>query len=247
MTKKRKFGSTDTLPSGKVRARYRLPSGEQVTAGSFASQKLADEALDAIEVDVRRGEHWDARKGKTKFQAFMDEYMELRQRSVSAGELRNNRSYLRVHLLPTFGHLRMEEIDEEAVDRWYSSLPPSETRRNVYGFLRRAMRYAVKWRYVRSSPCNVLELANPNKPRPTFTVDDFRKVIERVPVEIRLNNSGTPTRVYYREAFELLFATHARLGEIVALNASDVDRKTGTLTINKQVTALGFTTNTKTG
>jgi integrase len=247
MARKRKFGTTDELPSGKVRARYRMPSGEQVTAGTFASQKLADEALDAIEVDIRRGEHWDGRKGKTKFSDFMSEYMELRSRSATPGELSNNRSYLRVHLLPAFGHLRMEQLDEELVDRWYSSMPPTETRRNVYAFLRRSMRFAVKWRYVRSSPCNVLDLANPNTPRPTFTVDDFRKVIERVPVEVRLNNAISPTRVYYREAFELLFATHARLGEIVALNASDVDRKTGTITIDKQVTALGLTTDTKTG
>lgn len=247
MARKRKFGTTDVLPSGKVRARYRTPSGEQVTAGTFASQKLADEVLDAIEVDIRRGEHWDGRKGKTKFSDFMSEYMELRSRSATPGELSNNRSYLRVHLLPAFGHLRMEQIDEELVDRWHSSMPPTETRRNVYAFLRRSMRFAVKWHYVRSSPCNVLDLANPNKPRPTFTVDDFRKVIERVPVEVRVNNAKAPTRVYYREAFELLFATHARLGEIVALNASDVDRKTATITIDKQVTALGHTTDTKTG
>lgn len=39
--------------------------------------------LDAIEVDIRRGEHWDGRKGKTKFRDFMIDYMELRSRSAT--------------------------------------------------------------------------------------------------------------------------------------------------------------------
>lgn len=244
----KKFGTIRILSSGRAHARYRLPSGEQVSAGTFGTQEEAQGRLDEIEIDLRRGVHWDERKAKTKFRDFMVEYMRHREKTVSAGELNNNQSYLKVHLLPAFGHLRMEQIDEEFVDHWFAAQPATETRRNVYAFLRRSMKFAVKWKYLRTSPCNVLDQTKGlSKPRPTFTMADFCAVLNHVPSEIYLNQSKKPTRVYYREALELLLATHARLGELVALNANDVDRKSGTVTIDKQITALGHLTDTKTG
>ena len=244
----KKFGNTRVLTSGKVQARYYLPTGEQVTAGTFDSEGEAQDRLDEIEVDLRRGSHWDNRKGKTKFRDFVVEYMQHRQVVASPGELANNRSYVKVHLLPALGHLRMEEIDEEAIDRWFAAQAPSETRRNVYAFLRRAMKFAVKWRYVRTSPCNVLD---PRKgislPRPTWTKAHFHAVLTHVPEYVRVNNGAAPVRVYYREALEIMFSAHLRLGELIGLNVNDYVRKTNLITVERQVTGLGLTTDTKTG
>jgi integrase len=243
----KQFGNLRKLASGRVQARYRLPNGEQISAGTFDTAQLAQNRLDEIEVDLRRGSHWDGRKGKTKFRDFMSDYMDHRSQTISAGELANNRSYLKVHLLPTFGNLRMEQIDEECVDKWFAAQRPSETRRNVFAFLRRAMKYAVKWGFVRISPCNVLHSATGvSNPRPTWTIEDFQHVLEFVPQTVRLNG-GAATRVYYREALEILFAGHLRLGELIGLNASDYDRKKRLLKVERQVTGLGLTTNTKTG
>lgn len=245
---KKKFGNTRVLKSGRVQARYYLPTGEQVPAGTFESAELAQERLDEIEVDLRRGSHWDGRKGKTKFRDFMVEYMDLREKLVSPGELANNRSYLKAHLLPAFGHLSMEQIDEEIIDHWFAAQPPSETLRNTYSFLRRSMKFAVKWKYLRSSPCNVLAPSKGlNKPRPTWTREDFETVLRYVPTHVRVNNVALPTRVYYREALEIMFSAHLRLGELIALNASDYVRKTKLITVERQVTRLGLTTDTKTG
>ena len=244
----KKFGNIRVLASGKAQARYYLKSGEQVAAGTFRTVQEAQDHLDEIEVDMRRGMHWDGRKGEAKFRDFMDKYMERRQKFVSAGELVNNRSYLKVHLLPAFGHLRMKQIDEEAVDAWFMDQPPTETRRNVYTFLRRAMKFAVKWNYLQVSPCNVLEDSeSASRPRPTWTTTEFERVLELVPDFIRVNNAAAPTRVYYREALQIMFAAHLRLGELVGLNANDYDRKSGRLKVERQVTGLGHTTRTKTG
>lgn len=103
-TRHDKFGTVDELPSGRFRARYRIPSGEQVSAGTFPTEPLAWQRLDEIEVDLRRGDHWDDRKSKTKFRDFMVVYMEHRAKKVTPTELANNRSYLKVHLLPVFGN-----------------------------------------------------------------------------------------------------------------------------------------------
>ena len=90
----KKFGNIRALKSGRVQARYYLPTGEQVPAGKFDTEHEAQNRLDEIEVDLRRGAHWDGRKGKTKFRDFIHEYMEHRQKLVSPGELANNRSGL---------------------------------------------------------------------------------------------------------------------------------------------------------
>ena len=244
----KKFGNIRMLKSGKVQARYYLRTGEQVTAGTFDTEHQAQNRLDEIEVDLRRFVHFDGRKGKTKFRDFMVEYMEHRQKLVSPGEFVNNRSYLKVHLLPAFGHLRMEELDEETIDRWFAAQLPTETRRNVYTFLRRSMTFAVKWKYLRESPCNVLE---PSKgignPRPTWTRENFETVLQHVPEYVRVNNGASPIRVYYREALEIMFSAHLRLGELIALNVNDYVRKTNLITVERQVTGLGLTTDTKNG
>lgn len=244
----KKFGNIRKLASGKVQARYYLPTGEQVTAGTFDREDQAQDRLDEIEVDLRRGAHWDGRKGKTKFRDFMQRYMERRQKFASPGELANNRSYLNVHLLPAFGHVPMEQLDEETIDRWFAAQTPSETRRNVYAFLRHAMRFAVKWKYMRTSPCNVLDpVKGVNLPRPTWTKAHFDTVLTHVPEYVRVNNGASPTRVYYREALEIMFSAHLRLGELIGLNVNDYVRKTNLITVERQVTGLGFTTDTKTG
>lgn len=142
----------------------------------------------------------------------------------------------------------MGQIDEESVEHWFASMPPSEIRRNVYTFLRRAMRYAQKWKYVCSSPCNVLD---PGKgvsvPRPTWNVADFNSVLAHVPDTITLNNSPERHRVCYREALEIMFAAHLRLGELIGLNANDLDRASGRLRVERQKRANGDTADTKTG
>lgn len=56
------------LKSKKVQARYYLPTGEQVTAGTFDTVEQAQDRLDEIEVDLRRGAHWDGRKGTVERQ-----------------------------------------------------------------------------------------------------------------------------------------------------------------------------------
>jgi len=163
------FGTIRETTPGRFQARYRL-NGEQLTAGVFDSAEAAREALDGIRVDMRRGDHWDDRKGKAKFSAYMAVYMEHRRHRVAAGTFRNDQSYLRLHLLPTFGGMRLCDIDAQTIDAWWESMPKDklQTRRSTYFLLKKALDYAVKWGYLRANPAKVKE---PGKevavPRPT--------------------------------------------------------------------------------
>lgn len=244
------FGTIRALASGRFQARYRLPNGEQVTAGTFDSEEAAREALEAVAVDIRRGDHWDDRKSKTRFSEFMTMYLEYREPKVRPGTFRNDQSYLKCHLLPVFGGLQMRDIDVQSVDAWWTAMPATQTRKNTYFLLKKALDYAVRWGYLRSNPAMVEE---PGKDvsvlRPTWSYAAFQRVLEHVPTEVLLNNSKTPVRVFYREALEVLFSMHLRLGELIALDAADYDRKAGTISVTKQVTdtSHGEATETKTG
>lgn len=248
MTKTSRFGTIRALPSGRYQARYRLNTGEQITAGVYDSAVIAQQALDAIEVDMRRGDHWDDRKSKTRFRDYMVEYMAFREAQVAGITYRNDRSLLKLHLLPTFGHLQMRDFDTQTVDQWWQRMPVSQTRKNAYFLLKKALAYAVRWGYLKTSPATVeTPGADVSEKRPTWHVDDFRRVLANVPTHIRMHNSPSPVPVVYKEALEVLFAGHLRLGELIALDVTDYDRRTGVIRVTKQRTDLGVTTGTKTG
>jgi integrase len=246
------FGTIRQTAAGRFQARYRL-NGAQVTAGTFDSADAAREALDGIQVDMRRGDHWDDRKSKTKFAVYMADYMALRQSKVAPGTFHNDRSYLRRHLMPAFGAMALRDIDVQSIDSWWNGMPATQTRRNAYFLLKKALDYAVRWGYLRANPAMVEEPGREvAKMRPTWSYKAFCAVLEHVPTSVALNNAkgdGAPVPVFYREALQVLFAGHLRLGELIALDAADYDRKTGILSVTHQITghSRGERVPTKTG
>lgn len=228
-TKHTTFGGITQLPSGRFRARYRV-DGRQVTLGVFDHHDEARSALDAVRVDIRRGDHFDKTPGRVPFERFMrDTYMPFRKTEVATSTYVNDESLLRRHLLPAFGRKALVDISAADVHRWWASLPETQVRRNGYFLLTRALDHAVLWSIIRSSPAMVQKAGREvARPRPTWTVDDFRAVLLNVPED----HQG-PLRV--------LFGSHARLGELIGLNRSDYDRATQTLLIERQITGQSLT------
>lgn len=107
-------------------------------------------------------------------------------------------------------------------------------RRNSYYALRGALAHALKRGMLKASPCQVKEPGKDvSKARPAWGIEDFEAVLAHV-------------APFYRPAIEILFAGHLRLGELSALDWSDVSRD-GVITVTKQRLGLGFTADTKTG
>ncbi len=191
-----------TSASGRVQVRYRLPNGEQVTHGTYDTDDEAKIHGREIEVDLARRTKWDDRKSRTPFSVYMTEkYMPFRQTKVAPGTYRNNRTDA-AKLIEYFGRTPLGQIDVEAVDRWWSSQPESVARRNRYFFLKRAMNYAVRWKYIQASPCQVEDAgANVAKRRPRFTIEDVFAVLE---------HADDRTRT----AALVAFSGHLRTGEV---------------------------------
>jgi hypothetical protein len=83
--------------------------GKERSAGTYTSQKDADDAWQAAEVKVREGRATDLRRGRQKFRMYVEEEwfpnhrLELRARE-------NYTYYLNRHIIDWFGPMRMIEI-----------------------------------------------------------------------------------------------------------------------------------------
>lgn len=231
------FGTIRTLASGRIQARYTLASGQQASAGTFQDKQAARAALLQLQAEQARGITRDTSRGRIPFDRFMREFQAFRvaRAEVKPRTLAINEESLRLYLVPAFGRTPLEAITPEIVDRWFDSLPRSSSRRNAYALLSKAMRYAVKWGHLQQSPCLVEgAFADTSAPRPTFTVDDYRAILSEIPER-------------YQAPFRVMFAGHLRIGELIALDWADYDRRSGNVSVTKQTNPAGQTIATKTG
>ncbi|MBD8509843.1 site-specific integrase [Microbacterium sp. CFBP 8790] len=200
-----------------------------------STRRQAEQELRRILAEVDRGEHQDDRRGAVTFDAFFKDWLALRELEVKPSTFKNLVSLHKTVLSPTFGSRKLNTITRRSVDLWWakhSSHPV--TRRNAYYALRGALEQAVDWGMLSVSPCKVKDPGKDvSKKRPTWSVEDFDAVLSHVDA-------------FYRPAIEVMFAGHLRLGELIALDWSDVSRD-GLITVTKQKLGLGFTADTKTG
>lgn len=115
--KTRQFGNIRKLPSGRYQARYRGPDG-RLRSGPVTYGRKADAArwLSLREAEICKGEWRASEGGEQPFQAYAEGWVHDRVLKSSTAELYEG--LLRNHLCPTFGALRLREIDEAAVRRW---------------------------------------------------------------------------------------------------------------------------------
>lgn len=189
--------------------------------------------LRSILSDLEKGEYHDERKGNVRFDELSKQWLEWKEPQVTVGTYRNYPSLLKTTLLPTFGSKKLNQITKRTVDIWWakhSSNPVN--RRNAYYLLRGILKQAVKWDLLAVVPIDIEKAgADASTIRPDWTMADFDAVLAHV-------------EPFYRPALEVMFAGHYRLGELVALNGSDV--RHGMVSSTRQRTAQGLTTNTKT-
>jgi hypothetical protein len=75
MAGRRQFGSIESLPSGRWRARYRV-EGRWIAVGvTFATKADAGRYLDAIRTDIDRGTWRDPRLGRRTLATWAQEFM----------------------------------------------------------------------------------------------------------------------------------------------------------------------------
>lgn len=199
-----------------------------------ATEKEANRVLRGILADLDRGVYHDDRKGAVRFDAFAKDWLEWKEPQVKHSTFKNYAPLLKTTILPMFGAKRLNQITPRVVDIWWAKHAAHPVnRRNAYFLLRGILKQAVKWGLLAAVPIDVENAgADVSKSRPDWTLADFDAVLEHVDA-------------FYKPALEIMLSGHFRLGELIALNHSDVRK--GFVTANKQKTGGGYTADTKTG
>jgi integrase len=237
MPKKANGEGTLTRHGDGWRLRWSMPDGTRKSrvVGKM-TEAAAKRLLRQLIADAERSVSTDPVPTKNiRFDVLAKEYLAAREPLVAVSTYRCWVSLLNTTLLPTFGELPLDQITQRRVDIWwaYKATKPV-LRRNAYFTLRSMMRLAVRWGYLAAWTVEIDGAGKDvAKPRPVYEIRDVDAVL------VHLDP-------FYKPAIEVLLSGHVRLGELVALNAEDYDRKTGKITVTKQRTQHGLTTETKT-
>lgn len=146
--------------------------------------------------------------------AFTDEFMEAcKGRGNKPRELATKLQILTGHLLPAFGDLALDTIDERKIDRYRDAKIAdglsSKTVRNHLEVLRRALRIAHRRKVLATLP--TIELPRRQKQEPNFlTFDEADRFLAAAKDD-------------WRSVFLFAMRTGLRLGEIKGLRWRDVD------------------------
>lgn len=222
-----KPGTVDPTPSGKYRARYFL-DGKQKSAGTFEKKSQAWAKLHEIAVDRRRGDFFDESSGDVLLADFARTVLARTKKTTPPGTWRNWEISIRLHILPTLGQKRLNEIRLSHLKVWWSEKSDRKPqRRNAYMTLRMLYREAIEDELVRHSPCNLTDASKDVSKRPKHvTPEQYREIVEAAPQGLQA-------------ALWVMLGSHARKGELCGLNRGDVDISTMTVHIERQYTEAG--------
>jgi hypothetical protein len=187
---RRRFGSVRRLPSGRWQVRYRTGDGRQHTAPeTFATKTEATRHLAQVETDLGRGQWSDPRLGRTSFAEWAARW-ETTTVNLRANTQAAYRNLLRRYLLPTFGPMRLADLDAMAVRAWLAKLERegvgASTRAKSYRLLSRILGTAVESGYLARNPCAIRGAAAEPAPEMRFaTVAEVAALADAIPPRFR--------------------------------------------------------------
>ncbi|MFE3946358.1 tyrosine-type recombinase/integrase [Streptomyces sp. NPDC059118] len=155
---RRRFGAVRQYRSGRWTASYRGPDGQEFRAPeTFETEKDAEVWLSQVEADLTRGNWQDPDAGAVNFKEYALQWVDERGLSATSDEL--YRRLLRLHVLPTFEDLDLDEITAPRVRTWrterLSSTGAATTVAKSYRLLKAIMETAVDDELIRRNPCRI--------------------------------------------------------------------------------------------
>ena len=164
------------------------------------------------------------------FQALYDLYMKDCQTRIKISTLTIKETYFRMHILPYFGQMKLTEITPAKIREWQNNLLSSgslkATTINLIGQqLSTALNYAVKFYGLSKNPYALVGRIRGAKhaDMKIWTPEQFQRFLSCIPAESH----------ELRTAYELLFWTGIRVGELLALTVGDVDMENKKISITK--------------
>ncbi len=231
-------------------AKYRLPDGRQVQkkigpawsgrgrpAAGYFTKRLAEDWLRGVLDDARRGTLPGMVRSGATFADAAEEWLRFieQDRDRKPSTIRDYRSSLKVHLLPAFGSMPLEEIDSSVIEQWRrTSLGRLSNRMKnklliaLHGIFRRAMT-------VYGLTANPLARVEKHPQGRSGDIDVFSP--EEVWALARAAASQQDGAIFLTAAF-----TGLRMGELIALRWRDVDFPGSTIRVRASYAGAQLTT-----
>ncbi len=104
-----------------------------------------------------------------------------RRGTLSPESVQIMRNRLDAHLLPIFGHLPVDDVDTEHIEAFLESLGDAQSSSTTISqylvILRKVLKLALTRKWLREMP-EIPKIAINNKPRSTFTVDQYQRMLK---------------------------------------------------------------------
>jgi len=220
---KRHFGSIRKRASGRYQARYTGPDGKTYSApDTFERKTDAATWLSVKETEITRGDWINPDAGRIAFKDYArqwlaDRVLKTRTRELYAGLLRN-------HLLPTFGPLRLERLNEAAVRRWRKErLDAGPHADRPFGPVTVAKAYRLLHAILATAADDMVIRRNPCRIEGAGQEDSEERPVIPLPIVFEIA-AKMPAR--YRALVLLATFAQMRLGELAGLTRDSLDLDT---------------------
>lgn len=237
MAGRNSFGSVETLPSGRHRARYSVSPGRWRSAPTTFSTKAEAHAwLARARVAMEQAAAGSPKAAQASRPPRLSDYVSewIAERRNGRGEAlrpsarRTYESYLRLHIgTAPLGRLRLDEITPEHVRAWHHGLDPAHPtgRARVYAFLRTVLATAVADELIAVNPCRIRGAGQARAVTPVEVL---------TPQEVADLADAIGER--YGAAIHLGAWCQMRVGEVLALRRRDVDLDARLVHVRRGVT-----------
>ena len=248
-------------------AKYRLPDGRQVKrkigpvwtgrgrpADGHFTKRLAEDWLHDRLEEVRReaavavaapGQQSGAVRAASTSVTFAEaaaEYLRFSEedRGCKPTTIRNYRNVIRVHLLPVFGEMTLEDITVQEIEQWRAGMSSArqqrelsnKTKNNLLVLMHAIFRRAVK---LYGLPANPVASVDRFRVRSSGDIQVFSP--EEVWALVRAAKSEADAAIFLTAAF-----TGLRRGEVLGLRWRDVDFTGSTIRVRASYAAGHLTT-----
>ncbi|GAB2044831.1 site-specific integrase [Agathobaculum sp. TL06] len=207
-------------------------TGRQIRRSIYGkTQKEVRERLRQITTDVDTGAY--VAPCAMKFSEWLDIWLEEYLTGRSPLTVSSYESYARNHIKPALGAIRLDHITPVHIQKFINALAKTalspKTVKNIHGIIHRCLQQAVLIGYLRDNPADVCNL--PKIPRSHIQPLSDEQIAAMIH---QLQSYPYPYATLY---FVTLF-TGMRQGEVLGLGWEDVDFRSGTILVHRQLRRL---------
>lgn len=221
-------GSVSQRKDGRFQAQA-MYEGRRITKYGKTGKEAYKNLQDALN-DLRQGKI--VLSPKQTVEQYLTHWLEnIHRLKIEPQTLQVDRSIFRVHLIPEFGHLRLDQVSREQVQVFCAELldeglAPGYIKR-IYSLLSSALQEAVESGVLTRNPCYRVTLPHAEKyPARFLTLEESKRLVEAA--------KGHRLWLFLL----LMLTTGARRGEVTGLCWSDINIEKGEMYIGRTIVRI---------